>query len=229
MPEMGNNAAATTATQSLNDFPSSRFGLLVGINGGVPGSKESGDDVRLGDVVISQPTFEFGGVIQYDMGKKLMDGNFQRTGHLNKPPDVLSANVRRLQARHYRVQSKISSYLTEMLKLYPKMQDNYQHPGLECDQLFCWDYAHQDGPTCEQCDREQTVPRSPRRDTELRTHYGTIGSANIVVKDAVTRNQLKRDTGVLCVKMEAAGLMNTFPCLVILGICDYADSHKNKR
>ncbi|ERF68870.1 hypothetical protein EPUS_04522 [Endocarpon pusillum Z07020] len=29
--------------------------------------------------------------------------------------------------------------------------------------------------------------------------------------------------------MEAAGLMNDFPCLVIRGICDYADSHKNKR
>jgi nucleoside phosphorylase len=28
--------------------------------------------------------------------------------------------------------------------------------------------------------------------------------------------------------MEAAGLMNHFPCLVIRGICDYADSHKNK-
>jgi hypothetical protein len=29
--------------------------------------------------------------------------------------------------------------------------------------------------------------------------------------------------------MEAAGLMNNFPCLVIRGICDYADSHKNKQ
>jgi nucleoside phosphorylase len=28
--------------------------------------------------------------------------------------------------------------------------------------------------------------------------------------------------------MEAAGLMNNFPCLVIRGICDYCDSHKNK-
>jgi nucleoside phosphorylase len=27
--------------------------------------------------------------------------------------------------------------------------------------------------------------------------------------------------------MEAAGLMNSFPCLVIRGICDYADSHKD--
>lgn len=27
--------------------------------------------------------------------------------------------------------------------------------------------------------------------------------------------------------MEAAGLSNGFPCVVIRGICDYADSHKN--
>lgn len=32
----------------------------------------------------------------------------------------------------------------------------------------------------------------------------------------------------MCFEMEAAGLMNDFPCLVIRGICDYADSHKNK-
>ena len=30
-------------------------------------------------------------------------------------------------------------------------------------------------------------------------------------------------------KMEAAGLMNEFPCIVIHGISDYADSHKNKQ
>jgi hypothetical protein len=34
--------------------------------------------------------------------------------------------------------------------------------------------------------------------------------------------------GILCFEMEAAGLMNNFQCLIIRGICDYADSHKNK-
>jgi nucleoside phosphorylase len=29
--------------------------------------------------------------------------------------------------------------------------------------------------------------------------------------------------------MEAAGLMNFFNCIVIRGICDYADAHKHKR
>lgn len=42
------------------------------------------------------------------------------------------------------------------------------------------------------------------------------------------RNDCKKLGGVLCFEMEAAGLMNTFPCLVIRGICDYSDSHKNK-
>ena len=51
----------------------------------------------------------------------------------------------------------------------------------------------------------------------------------MVVKDSATRDRLKKDIDILCVEMEAAGLMNSFPCLVIRGICDYADSHKNKR
>jgi nucleoside phosphorylase len=29
--------------------------------------------------------------------------------------------------------------------------------------------------------------------------------------------------------MEAAGLMQDFPYIVIRGVCDYADSHKNKQ
>ncbi len=49
-PEIG-NSAVTVATQLLNDFRSIRFGLLVGIGGGIPG--DDGDDIRLGDVVVS--------------------------------------------------------------------------------------------------------------------------------------------------------------------------------
>jgi hypothetical protein len=43
------------------------------------------------------------------------------------------------------------------------------------------------------------------------------------------RDNLKQAYNILCVEMEAAGLMDAFPCLVIRGICDYADSHKNKQ
>src|SRR5271156_6894383 len=50
MPEIGNNRAASVATQLMNDFRSIRFGLLVGIGGGVPSEE---NDIRLGDDVVS--------------------------------------------------------------------------------------------------------------------------------------------------------------------------------
>lgn len=48
------------------------------------------------------------------------------------------------------------------------------------------------------------------------------------MKDALVCDMLAKEKEVLCFEMEAAGLMNHFPCLVIRGICDYSDSHKNE-
>ena len=227
MPEIGNNRAAVVATQLLNDFPSVRFGLLVGIGGGIPGEED--DDIRLGDVVVSKPTSTFGGVVQYDMGKATEGGLFERTGSLSKPPAVLSANVHRLQAQQARLGSQISSFLLEMLQRYPTMAGQYVYQGADNDVLFESTYPHHQGRTCKGCDRTRSVDRDARPDTEPQIHFGTIGSGNMVIKDGVKRDQLRKDLGVLCVEMEAAGLMDEFPCLVIRGICDYADSHKNKR
>ena len=60
LPEIGNNTAATVAIQLLNDFPSVRFSLLVGIGGGVPDKEDGGDDIRLGDVVVSKESHSNG-------------------------------------------------------------------------------------------------------------------------------------------------------------------------
>jgi len=225
MPKTNNNTAATVAAQLLNDFPSIRFGLLVGIGGGVPGEA----DVRLGDVVVSQPTGTFGGVVQYDLGKRLEGGILERMGSLREPPSVLSANVRKLEAQHRREGHKLLQYVSKMFQKYPTMQEEYSFPAAERDQLFVTAYKHQPGPNCDQCEKQQTVPRPPRQNNQPKIHYGTIGSANVVVRDATLRDELRKDMHILCVEMEAAGLMNDFPCLVIRGICDYADSHKNKK
>lgn len=59
--------------------------------------------------------------------------------------------------------------------------------------------------------------------------HGTIASADVLVRDAVLRDKLASEDGVLCFEMESAGLMNTHPrWMVVRGICDYADTHKNK-
>jgi nucleoside phosphorylase len=201
---------------------------LVGIGGGVPGEEE--DDIRLGDVVVSKPTATFGGVVQYDMSKVTVGGILQRTGMLKPPPTVLMANIQRLQAQQIRSGSQIPEHLAAMLKKYPNMRKKqYVYQGEEHDRLFEATYAHVGGTTCRDCDQTKVVERPSRSDSDPEIHYGTIGSGNTVVKDGATRERLRKDLGVLCVEMEAAGLMDEFSCLVIRGICDYADSHKNKR
>jgi len=229
LPEIGTNSAAAAAIQLLNDFPSIRFGLLVGIGGGVPDEEEDGNDIRLGDVVVSKPTASFGGVVQYDLGKYSTGGGFERTGVLAKPPLLLRASVETLAADHRIKGSRVPQYLSDMLQQFPAMEEEYSHPGAQQDQLFQADYPHPGGPNCRKCDKQRIVERDDRRNKNPKFHYGTIGSANTVVKDAGLREELRRALKIICVEMEAAGLMDSFPCLVIRGICDYADSHKNKK
>ncbi|EHK19587.1 uncharacterized protein TRIVIDRAFT_156208 [Trichoderma virens Gv29-8] len=215
----GTNAAATVAAKLMSKYTSIRFGLLVGIGGGVP-SRES--DIRLGDVVVSQPRNGYGGVVQYDFGKT-RPGEFETTGFLNTPPMVLLDALSKIQADHLSGNSKFLQYLhrvTRQLGITPENSNT--------DMLFESSYEHVEGSACENCNTEQLIKRSPpNRDVAI--HYGTVASGNQVIRDGITRDKLSAKLGgVLCFEMEAAGLMNSFPCLVIRGICDYADSHKNK-
>ena len=71
-------------------------------------------------------------------------------------------------------------------------------------------------------------PQRTEEEDNPAIHYGLIASANNLMKDALVRDKLAAEKNILCFEMEAAGLMNSFPCLVIRGICDYSDSHKNE-
>ena len=60
------------------------------------------------------------------------------------------------------------------------------------------------------------MERPPRGNEGTVVHYGTIASGNQVMRDAAERDRVSAEFGgVLCFEMEAAGLMNSFPCLVI--------------
>jgi nucleoside phosphorylase len=219
--QTGTNSAAAVAVQMRMAFPSTRFGLMVGIGGGVP-TEEA--DIRLGDVVISKPYQTFGGVVQYDSGKATLSG-FERTGLLNTPPIVLLNAVANLRAKHMRGRGRLIEYLSKLDSL-----PDFAREAAGPDVLFNTTYDHKKGAaTCKECDLSYVVDREPRRQ-ELVVHYGTIASGNQVMRSAAERDRVSAELGgVLCFEMEAAGLMNSFPCLVIRGICDYADSHKTKR
>jgi len=222
----GTTSAATVAAQMLSSFESIRIGLMVGIGGGVP---SKGCDIRLGDVVVSKPGKTLGGVVQYDFGKTI-EGKFTRTGSLNKPPQILLNAVAGLEMEHIIEESKIPEFLSEMLVKHPKMQADFSYPGALNDRLYQADYNHVgDGNTCESCDASKAIDRPNRGTNAPQIHYGVIASGNQVIKHGVTRDRLREELDIICFEMEAAGLMDNFPCLVIRGICDYADSHKNKR
>lgn len=221
----GNTSATSVAMQLLSSFHAVRIGLMVGIGGGVPSSTA---DIRLGDIVVSQPSDAFGGVVQYDLGKALSGGQFKRTGMLNRPPKVLLTALATLQAHHFTENSRVVEFTSNIqAKMEPRKAKLFARPTQE-DCLFQAEYDHIVSNTCVNCNRSRLFLRPPREHQEPVIHYGLIGSANQVVKEGRQRDQLARDLGVYCVEMEAAGLMNDFPCLVIRGICDYADSHKNK-
>ncbi|KAF7504364.1 hypothetical protein GJ744_002421 [Endocarpon pusillum] len=224
---IGTANACNVATNMQRSFPI-RFGLMVGIAGGV-WSEEN--DVHLGDVVVSQPKGQFGGVVQYDFGKTEKDGKFNRTSQLHQPPKVLLHSLQRLQTEHLRKGSNLREILDTMFEKEPHMVERFDHPGTEHDQLFDASYDHESGPTkCDRCDPLKVPEDWEARETSNpRIHYGTIASANQVMRHGPTRDRVAADLGAICFEMEAAGLMNNFPCLVIRGICDYADTHKNKK
>jgi nucleoside phosphorylase len=217
---IGNNPATAVSIQMKATFKGIRFGLMVGIGGGVPTADV---DIRLGDVVISQPHQTFGGVVQYDIGKATPSG-FERTGLLNAPPLTLLNAVSKVRANEERGRSKHSEHGSKLFRL-AKFKREHAGPDVLYEAL----YDHEGGQTCQLCKVDKQVYRKLREGNEVATHYGTIASGNQVIKDGKTRDRLSLELGgILCFEMEAAGLMNTFPCLVIRGICDYADSHKNK-
>lgn len=221
---MGNGPAAIVAINMQRSFPI-KFGIMVGVGGGVWSTKT---DIRLGDVVVSQPAGAHGGVVQWDYGKTDSDGGFRRTGSLNKPPKILLHALGALQ-RHALMNGLDFSEPLEIMKNKPLMAERYKHQSEHNDQLFKAAYHHEGGDTCEECDPAFIEPRLSRKNLTPKVHYGNIASGNQVMKDGVTRDRIAKEENVICFEMEAAGLMDDFPCLIIRGISDYADSHKNKR
>ena len=222
----GTNAAASTVTDMVSTFPQLKYGLLVGIAGGVPKYLNQGvhTDIHLGDVVVGYPQGCFPGVVQYDFGKTAPDGKQSLNGSLNSPPESLIKAVSMMRSTFNlgkrKLRAKIFLDGVGTVVPYPRQPDV----------LYDASYHHVDGDSCGNCNREKIVRCSSRESDEIIVHYGLVASGNQVMRDGLTRDRLSQDhNGILCFEMEAAGIVNSLPCLVVRGICDYADSHKNKQ
>ncbi|KAL7908566.1 purine and uridine phosphorylase [Trichoderma velutinum] len=229
--EYGISSAASVARDMLHTFPNIRIGLMVGIGGGAPSEKH---DIRLGDVVVSVPRDGKGCVLQYDFGKTIQSQTFQPTGFLNQAPIILRTAVSGLESQYEISGHTIQETIDGILDSIPRLRSKYKRPNPDTDRLYRSNVIHStdhDTSCRSHCgnDPPNLIVR-PKRDIsedDPAIHYGLIASASQLMRDAEVRDKLVAEREILCFETEAAGLMNHFPCLVIRGICDYADTHTN--
>ncbi|KAF9890396.1 hypothetical protein FE257_006064 [Aspergillus nanangensis] len=177
----GTVSAATVMAHTTRTFPSLRFGLMVGIGGGVPSKKS---DIRLGDVVVSIPTAASGGVIQYDYGKAIHDGHLRPTGSSNKPPTVLLNAISQLRSDESTWKGTFETIMKNAPGRSLPLWRQFSRPTE--DRLFDATYNHcGDGSTCSDCDRGRILPRADRPTDHPHIHYGLIASGNQVLLSRV--------------------------------------------
>ncbi|KAF3389686.1 Kinesin light chain 2 [Talaromyces pinophilus] len=224
----GTISAASVVSHLMTTFPRIQYAVMVGIGGGVPSSR---NNIQLGDVVVSKPAGKYGGVVQYDYGKTVQGGRFEQTGMLNSPPQVLLTHMAYLQANQMIGSGdSISIIVSDVLEQNPDMKEEFKPPSHHTNYLFQSSYHHINQESdCGKCDKQQLLYRKPRDNTTPYVHYGLIASGDQVIKDSETRDSLAQQLGILCFEMEAAGLMNQLPTLVIRGIYDYCNTHKQKQ
>jgi nucleoside phosphorylase len=225
---IGNTPATAIAINLLRTFCDIRVGFMVGIAGGIPSQKY---DVRLGDVAVSYPSDNCGGVRQHDFGKALEGGEFRRTGFLNRPPNSILSAVGQFRLQIDLDRTRFPRSVRDALEKDNVLKNKCSPPDpkkKKKNRLFKANQPHPLESTCAQHPTEWDVARAQLASDAPNVHYGTVVSGNSVVKSAAVRDSLLRDIpDAVCVEMEASGLMNDFPCIIVRGICDYCDSHKN--
>ncbi|KAF9891463.1 hypothetical protein FE257_003929 [Aspergillus nanangensis] len=188
----GTISAAVVVSHLVTTFTNIRFGLMVGIGGGVPRETV---DIRLGDVVVSMPTDIRSGIVQYDYGKTLRDRQFQQTGSLNKPPQVLLKAVSQMKSEHIAGKDRVYDVMAKALQ---KAEIKTLCSRPLNDWLFESTYNHERNKyNCHNCDQNRLVKRTERKTEASYIHYGLIASGDQVMKDAETRDSLARDLHVL--------------------------------
>ncbi|KAJ4118365.1 hypothetical protein NW760_008362 [Fusarium oxysporum] len=229
MPGMGKVNAAVVASNWGKSFPGIKLALIVGVCGVVP-FKLNEDEIVLGDVIISD------GIIQYDFGRQL-PGRFARKDtlldSLGRPNQEIRGILTKLKTLWHRRQlsAKMVEYL-DVLRQEPELRAEY--PGSTKDRLFEASYRHtEDQKSCEQlgCNgglvlrsRLEIAGARPTPDV----HVGLMASGDSVLKSGKDRDRIAAAEGVIAFEMEGAGVWDSFPCIVVKGACDYADSHKSK-
>ncbi|PKK53031.1 hypothetical protein CI102_1704, partial [Trichoderma harzianum] len=245
MANMGKVAAAVAAANLRTSFRGIQLALVVGICGGAPFGPSG--ELFLGDVVISE------GLVQYDLGRRLPNTFVRKDTpgeNLPRPRPEVRAILAKLQTDQGRQQ--LQNEMLEHLQLLRQRSDlTIPYPGAMNDRLFMLKYLHKHRrpSVCVVCYRDELCSSAMETNCEKlgcrgldririvnasnepqpSVHFGLVATGDTVMRSGKVRDHIITRDKVIAFEMEGAGVWETFPAaLVIKGVCDYADSHKNK-
>lgn len=258
LPKMGKTSAASAAAMIRVSYRQVQLALLVGVCGGAPNGPNGEiilGDVVISKTVVQ---YDYGRRYAFGFARKdTVDDNLGRPSKrirnllMQFETTRVRDRLRRQTAKHLRdLQLKHDPHRVGGKYEYKGMSEDrlylsyYQHKHRGSVSCACGVSPNDEGPVCDQalsssckdlgCQNMYLIHR--RRLQQLAggqeyspmVHLGAVASGDTVMKSAVERDRLASDESVLVFEMEGAGVWDELPCIIIKGICDYADSHKNK-
>ncbi|KAL3467203.1 hypothetical protein BJX64DRAFT_283926 [Aspergillus heterothallicus] len=253
LPGMGKRNAAAVAANLQVSYRNIKLALLVGICGGVPFLTDK-TEVILGDVFISDSVVEYDFGRQYPDGFRQKS---DVKDILGRPSLEIRAFIAALNGRSTRKEFEERTR-QHLAILQTQRGMGWEYPGTGNDVLFepsfrhrhyiselhhrcvCFSSSCDSDPICEEalagdCDTLGCVGTKVHRDRlsfegpNPAINVGKFASADTVMKSGKHRQEIANKQDVVAFEMEAAGLWDILPCVIIKGVCDYADSHKNKK
>lgn len=257
MNGMGKGAAAHAASSVRCSYPEIKLALVVGICGGVPSFSIGSEEIILGDVVISDGIVQYDFGRQFPDGFLSKEGPEVVTRPSPKLRGILSKlkGMRgrdRLESKLVDYLNDLEGQLGLDRATYPGIEKDelfqpayrHKHQDLATCALcgVCEGGTH---PVCEEarlltcqrlgCQKAYLVRRKRLEQSSINgssprpiIHFGLVGSGDTVMKSGLHRDKTATQHGLIAFEMEASGILDNLPCLVVKGVCDYADSHKNK-
>lgn len=202
--------AAAVCTDLIRSFPSIRCVIMVGIAGGIPSRHNPGRHVRLGDVVVATK-----GIVDYRHVVQL-DGRSITRRDVDEMSPELSRAANELAAKSFEGVRPWEQWLN--VRGIPRMR-NFARPAESTDILYI---------------RGEPAPHPSRKQSghprgKPKIHHGAIGSADMLLRDEVIRDQIAQDYGVVAVEMEGSGIAvgtatHRKQWFMVRGISDYCEN-----
>ena len=207
----------------------------------------------LGDVIISDGLIQYG--FGKQLPNKFI--RKESLGRPNTEIRAFLAKLKGDRGR-MRLKDNISHYLTQLQNLdiekarYPGVdadklfEPTYRHKHHDLPACtLCTKCEKKEDEVCQaaldssclelKCNEDRLVPRQrllkAKDISEVPKpiiYYGLIASGDTVIKSGEDRDTIAARGNIIVFEMEGARVWDNLLCLVIKGVCDYADSHKNK-